>query len=138
MQLHLNNRPDLLLVRSCNAEPAPDGDSQSGAGMANTFRIRVGETDYRQSIILTSRSVEMWDVATAEALTRGHFEHLATFETEVVILGTGSTIVFPDPALTRPLIARGVGLEVMDTSAACRTYNILAGDGRPCIAAVIA
>jgi len=54
-----------------------------------------------------------------------------------VLLGTGTTLRFPPPRLTRPLVEAGVGLEVMDTAAACRTYNILQGEGRNVVAALI-
>jgi len=52
-------------------------------------------------------------------------------------LGTGSVFRFPHPALTRPLVEAGIGLEVMDTQAACRTYSVLASEGRRVVAALI-
>jgi uncharacterized protein len=56
---------------------------------------------------------------------------------EVVVLGTGAAQRFPPPELARALAATGVGVEVMDTRAACRTYNILASEGRKVAAAVL-
>lgn len=75
---------------------------------------------------------------TFEQLDVAHFTHLATLEAAIVLLGTGSRIRFPHPSLTRPLIDARIGLEVMDTGAACRTYNILAGEGRKVVAAILA
>jgi uncharacterized protein len=54
-----------------------------------------------------------------------------------VILGTGVKLRFPSPSLTRALVEANIGLEVMDTGAACRTYNILMGDGRRVVAALL-
>jgi uncharacterized protein len=56
---------------------------------------------------------------------------------EIVLLGTGATQRFPHPRLSAPLAAARVGFEVMDTRAACRTYNILLGEGRRVVAAVL-
>jgi uncharacterized protein len=56
---------------------------------------------------------------------------------EIVLLGTGATFVFPDPARLAPLRDARVGVEVMDTAAACRTYNILLAEGRNVVAALI-
>lgn len=73
-----------------------------------------------------------------EALEEKHFSHLAALGMEIILLGTGSRLRFPHPALTRPLIESRVGLEVMDTGSACRTYNILASEGRKVVAAILA
>jgi uncharacterized protein len=62
---------------------------------------------------------------------------LAELRPEVVILGTGVKLRFPPPSLTRALVEANIGLEVMDTGAACRTYNILMGDGRRVVAALL-
>ena len=56
---------------------------------------------------------------------------------EVVIMGTGSRHVFPSPELLAPLARAGIGVEVMSTSAACRTYNILGGEGRKVVALLL-
>jgi uncharacterized protein len=56
---------------------------------------------------------------------------------EIVLVGSGRAFAFPDPSLLAPLYAAGIGVEVMDTRAACRTYNLLLGEGRNVIAALI-
>ena len=71
-----------------------------------------------------------WHCARFEDLTPAHFAQLAELETELVIFGSGTRNRFPPPAWLAPLMARRIGLETMDTQAACRTYNILASEGR--------
>jgi uncharacterized protein len=79
-----------------------------------------------------------WDVAGIAALQPAHIDDLLTDPLpELVLIGTGARQHLLAPALLRTLIARGIGWEVMDTAAACRTYNILAGEGRRVVAALI-
>lgn len=73
-----------------------------------------------------------------ELLETSHFEWLCRQEAEIILLGTGAKLRFPHPSLTRPLLEARIGLEVMDTGAACRTYNLLAGEGRRVLAAILA
>ena len=68
--------------------------------------------------------------ASVEALTPHHFEELAQLTPQVVLLGTGRRQRFPSPAIYAPLIRQGVGVEVMSTASACRTYNIIRAEGR--------
>jgi uncharacterized protein len=62
---------------------------------------------------------------------------VADLKPELVIFGSGARIRFPAAALLRPLIERGIGVETMDTGAACRTYNVLAGEGRSVVLAAV-
>ncbi len=90
------------------------------------------------SIVLGSRGEKFdWLCSRFEDLTAGHFEQLAETRPELVIFGSGSRLRFPPPALLRSLMAARIGLETMDTLAACRTYNILAGEGRNVVAALL-
>ena len=70
-------------------------------------------------------------------LTPEHFDALALRAPEIVLLGSGKRLRFPSPALYAGLIKANIGVEVMDTPAACRTYNILAAEGRRVAAALI-
>lgn len=99
--------------------------------------IRVADSTYTSSVILTLDTVELWDVTGFEALGAEHFRKLSELGVEVVVLGTGRELQFPDPGLTRSLVTNQIGLEVMDTAAACRTYNILAADDRRVAAGLI-
>jgi uncharacterized protein len=90
------------------------------------------------SVIVGSSGLrEAWHCNRFEDLTPDHFAQLARLDAELVIFGSGSRNRFPPPAWLAPLMARRLGLETMDTPAACRTYNILAGEGRNVVAALI-
>lgn len=71
-----------------------------------------------------------WTRSTLETLTEADFAFIAGSGVDIALLGTGERLRFPDPALMRPLAERQIGLDVMDTQAACRTYNILIAEGR--------
>ena len=93
--------------------------------------IKVGETVYQRSLILSpSAIVADWSPQTPEELQIGDVERFLPLEPEIVILGTGARLRFPLPALTQCLMAGHIGFEVMDTASACRTYNVLLGEGR--------
>jgi uncharacterized protein len=90
------------------------------------------------SVILGSQGQRVaWPCIRFEDLTAAHFAQLAEFDAELVIFGSGSRIRFPQPAWLAPLMAKRIGLETMDTGAACRTYNILAGEGRRVVVALV-
>lgn len=78
-----------------------------------------------------------WHCARFEDLTEAHFALLGETQPELVIFGSGARLRFPPPAFMRALMQRRIGMETMDTLAACRTYNILAGEGRRVIAALL-
>jgi len=78
-----------------------------------------------------------WVVGEFEALTAADFGFIADLKPEIVIFGTGTAQRFPQPELARALADSGAGVEVMDSRAACRTYNILASEGRKVVAAVL-
>ena len=99
--------------------------------------VRLGVVEYRENLIVTTDKIATgWASAGFEALTAEDFAAVAALEPEVVILGTGTTWRFPHPRLTRALTDARIGLEVMDTPAACRTFNILAAEGRKVAAAI--
>ena len=78
-----------------------------------------------------------WDASRVEELTQAHFDALLEFDPEVVIFGSGPKLKFVSPALYRNLIARRIGVETMDSGAACRTYTVLANEGRRVVAAIL-
>lgn len=82
------------------------------------------------NVILGSRGERIAWAGSFEALGPEAFEQIAQLQVEVVIFGSGPRIRFPRPAWIAPLAARRIGVETMDTPAACRTYNILAQEGR--------
>ncbi|MEP6607941.1 MAG: Mth938-like domain-containing protein [Burkholderiaceae bacterium] len=103
-----------------------------GAGFVEINQVR-----YTTNVIVTPERVTPWSLAGFEALDTCDFEQLRDLRSEVVLLGTGAHQRFPNPRLTRPLADARIGLEVMDTQAACRTYNILMGESRRVAAALL-
>jgi uncharacterized protein len=90
------------------------------------------------SVVLGARGERFdWDCRSFAELTPAHFERLAALDAELIVFGSGQRNRFPPPAWLQPLMAKRVGLETMDTAAACRTYNILAGEGRHVVAALL-
>jgi len=100
--------------------------------------VRLGVVEYRDNVLVTpERIVTGWTAGGFDTLTEADFAALTELKPEVVLLGTGASLRFPHPRLTRALTDAGIGVEVMDTPAACRTFNILAAEGRRVVAAVI-
>jgi len=88
-----------------------------------------GERRATSAVVTPERTVA-WENRTFDALTREDFSFLAGLGVDIVLLGTGPRQRFPQPRLTAPLAEAGIGLEVMDLKAACRTYNILVAEER--------
>ncbi|MGE5155318.1 MAG: Mth938-like domain-containing protein [Bdellovibrio bacteriovorus] len=100
--------------------------------------IRVAGRTLTSGLILTpERLIEGWGPADAATLDAGHLQPLIDLNPELIVIGTGAAQVFPDPALYVPVLERRIGLEIMDTGAACRTYNILMAEGRRVAAALL-
>ncbi len=92
----------------------------------------------RRSIIITPRSlVRDWPPQRFEDIEEHHFDAIIELQPEIVLFGSGDTLRWPDRRLTAPLLSRRIGVEVMDTAAACRTYNILMADERNVAAALL-
>lgn len=90
------------------------------------------------SLIVQPDSIDAeWQVTDITSLTSAHIERLLATGADILILGTGKRQHFPPLALLKPVIAAGRTVDVMDTSAACRTYNILMSEGRAVAAALI-
>ncbi|QIL78745.1 Xcc1710-like domain-containing protein [Diaphorobacter sp. HDW4A] len=100
--------------------------------------VAIDREEFRHSLIIGSRGERIeWNCERFEDLTPAHFAQLADLGAEVVIFGSGQKNRFPTPAWLAPLMAKRLGVESMNTQAACRTYNILAGEGRHVIAALL-
>jgi uncharacterized protein len=120
MKFHLQ-APAANLIRACSAD-----------------WIRIGETEYRQNLIVTPDAVVTgWAPAGFAALTADDFASLLKYAPEVVLLGTGASQRFPHPRLTAALAQARIGVEAMDTRAACRTFNILVAEDRRVVAALM-
>lgn len=90
------------------------------------------------SFIIAPRQLRRdWPPRAYGELTAEHLTGLLELEPDVVLLGTGMTFRYPAPTLLSPLTGRGIGVEVMDSGAACRTYNVLLAEGRNVVAALL-
>jgi uncharacterized protein len=118
-------------------------EQESGGGR-NRFTgygegyVEVNRARHSASLLVGGeRLVTDWPLASIGELSADHFAAIIDMKPEIVLLGTGAKFVFPEPALLAPLRKAGIGVEVMDTPAACRTYNILLGEGRDVVAALV-
>ena len=103
-----------------------------GAGYVTVNRVR-----YETCVVVSPQAVSEWGVCGFDALTAADFAFIAELKPEIVILGTGATQRFPKGDLARALAASVAGVEIMDSKAACRTYNILAAESRKVVAAIL-
>ena len=100
--------------------------------------IRVGDRSFGSSVIVTPTTlIEDWRPSGIDRLLPEDLEPLLRMRPEVLLIGSGMRQVFPDRATMAALYSAGLGFEVMDTGAACRTYNVLAAEGRDVAAALI-
>ena len=100
--------------------------------------IVVSGRDYGAGLIVSpQRVVEDWGPTDPTGLTAQHIAALLDLDPQVIVIGTGARQVFPHSSLYAQAHERGIGIEVMDTGAACRTYNILVGEGRRVVAGLM-
>ena len=99
--------------------------------------VQVNGQRRESSVLVTPDALLDWAPASFAELAEAHFARIVELRPEVVLLGTGARLRFPPAALTAPLARAGIGLEVMDVKAACRTYNILAAEDRVVVAALL-
>jgi uncharacterized protein len=95
-----------------------------------------GERRASSMVLLPDRVLD-WSPSSFARLGVDDFAFLRTLDVEIVLLGTGPRQRFPHPRLTAPLVGAGIGVEVMDLRAACRTYNILVAEERKVAAALL-
>ncbi len=88
-------------------------------------------------VVMPQEILEDWGSAGFDGLTLADMERLRDSGAEIVLIGTGPRQRFPQPALLRPLMEARVGFEIMDSAAACRTYNVLMSEGRKVAAAIL-
>jgi uncharacterized protein len=116
-------------------DPATAKNSITGYGegyvMVNRRRFE------RSLVVLPERIIPDWPATSFEALAPEHLAALAGLDREIILLGTGARLRFPRPEIMQALIQSGVGVEVMDVQAACRTYNILLAEERRVAAALL-
>lgn len=100
--------------------------------------ITIGEDVYTSDlIVMPEHIVPDWDSVPVAELTLEHLEAIEPYEPEIILLGTGRQQRFPPMQMMAALSRRGIGLEAMDTAAACRTYNVLMSEDRRVAAALL-
>jgi uncharacterized protein len=117
----------------------PDSlDGVNAVSRLEDGRIWVHATAFEHSLLVPWRGeVRAWPVQQPAQLQASHFDLIAEWEPELVIFGSGTNHRFVSPALYRSLIERRIGLETMDTAAACRTFNVLVHEGRKVLGAFL-
>ena len=121
MKLHADRAEGVNVINACTVDA-----------------VSVNGESYAHSILVSHVGpVQDWPVASIDALQEAHFADIVAAAPEVVIFGSGPRLRFPHPALLRSLMAARIGVETMDTAAACRTYNVLAAEGRRVMAALL-
>ena len=100
--------------------------------------VKINGKRFDRNVVVMASEVRCdWSAAGFDGLSESHFTYFLALKPEVLLLGTGATQQFPHPRLYRTLTDAGIGVECMTTPAACRTYNILAAEGRKVIAAIL-
>ena len=101
-------------------------------------QININGKNYDHSLIVSNQAIiENWSINDITELNKERLQMLLQSQPEVIIIGTGKQLVFPQPQLYASLIGQGIGIEFMDTGAACRTYNVLVSEDRKVAAGLI-
>lgn len=100
--------------------------------------IDVNNKTYNKSLIISNNLlIEDWAISHIDELQPEHWQELIQHKPEVILIGTGASLVFPHPSSYAPAIDMGIGVEFMDSKAACRTYNVLVSEDRVVLAGII-
>jgi uncharacterized protein len=118
--------------------------SLEAAGISHIIRgygkgeIRVDQKVLTRSLLLgPGVLVEDWPPQSLGELSAEHLEQIVALDPEILVLGVGNRQAFPPPSVMAPLYRRRIGVEVMTTDAACRTYNVLRAEDRRVVAALL-
>ena len=116
-------------------------DPHSGANTITGYGdgyVEINKTPYAHAVVLSSDgAISEWTAQSFDDLEAHHFSQLIDLKPELILIGTGKRQRFPKPELLKALISAKIGFEIMDSQAACRTYNILVGEGRKVLLALI-
>lgn len=135
------------VIQSPNSEPIganvkieldSDGGTTYRIDAYSAGSVVIGEQHYNTSLIVSpDQVISDWAPEAFDDLAAHHMETLAAMEPEIIVIGTGQRLRFPSAEVLTPLLKQEIGYEIMDTGAACRCYNILVGEGRRVIAALL-
>ena len=116
-------------------------DPHSGANTITGYGdgyVEINQTPYAHAVLLSSDgAISAWPLESFDSLEASDFEQMIALKPELILIGTGARQRFPKPELLKSLISAKIGFEIMDSQAACRTYNILVGEGRQVLLALI-
>lgn len=116
-------------------------DPHSGANTITGYGdgyVEINKIPYAHAVVLSSDgAISEWSAQSFDDLEAHHFSQLVDLKPELILIGTGKRQRFPKPELLKALISAKIGFEIMDSQAACRTYNILVGEGRQVLLALI-
>ncbi len=116
-------------------------DSTSGLNLIRGYapgELKINDAVYRSAVIVGPSAILSGPpIAGVEELTPAHAADVRTLEPEVVLLGTGARQIFPAPIFAAEFLRAGIGFEVMDTAAACRTFNVLVSERRRVVALLL-
>ena len=115
----------------------PAGARNTFTGYGEGYVMVNGERIDKSVVVLPERILADWPASRFADLKAEHLAALTGLDREIILLGTGGRLRFPRPEIVAPLVRAGIGLEVMDLQAACRTYNILMSEGRKVAAALL-
>jgi len=143
MQFDLEINPESYSIRSYSAESinVTMPRYRSSASQESDRGLHTPAADlesFSRTLVVTPHQlIRDWPPQRMDEIGPSHLEMLLELEPEIVLLGSGPQLQWPDPELVKPLVDRGIGFEVMDTGAACRTYNILMSEQRRVVAALL-
>jgi uncharacterized protein len=104
----------------------------------NIGQVTIAGNIYQSSLLISHDTiVSDWSPQSLSELATTHLEQIIALGPEIVLLGTGKNLIFPSDSVIGPIIEQNIGFEVMDTGAACRSYNFLINEGRPVVAALM-
>lgn len=115
-------------------------DSNKGNYQIRSYepgKVTINDKVYTQSVVVSLSNLILWRPQSMKELTSADFEIVLAQDSEIVILGTGTKQIFPSPQQLQLLSEKNMGVDVMTTAAACRTYNVLASEGRKVVAALL-
>lgn len=122
--------------------PTLDLDENRSLYQIKAFKpgfIQINEKIFTKSLIITpNQLMENWTPQSAQEISSDAFSPILALKPDILLIGTGSTLVFLPVEVYGELLNQGIGVEIMNTSAACRTYNALSAENRQVIAALIA
>lgn len=101
-------------------------------------QLQINDKLYQQSVIIAPNTlIDHWQPHTIAELSAEHLAIILTLKPAILLIGTGEKLIFPPVELYGDLINHGIGVEIMDTRAACRTYNALTAEDRNVVAALL-